>query len=94
MDTRYLINALLDDSWIVAVQDEIDALPDTLADVATPYTVGCDDAAAGRPCEPLQHYARLGDIEQYIIGFKEETARLDERGDAIEDDADWIRGGC
>lgn len=66
-----------DADWVVVINGQIDALPQTLADVADPYTVGRMEAEQGLPCEPLTHYARLGDIEQYIIGHKDATATLD-----------------
>lgn len=75
MTTPYA-TPVLDDRWIVAVVDRIDALPSTLADVADAETVGRDDAELGLPCQPLAHYIRLGDIEAYIVGWKDATATL------------------
>lgn len=88
-------NLLLDDNWIVTMTDEIEALPQTLADVADPYTVGWVEAELGRPCEPLAHYAKLGQIESYIIGWKDSTVALEAVGDYADwqDEIDWIRWG-
>lgn len=85
---------LLDEEWIVAIEEIIASQPETLADVVEPHTLGYYAAAMGQPCEPLDHYGKLGDIEMYILGWREATGLLDERGDAIEDDHDWIRHGC
>lgn len=88
-------NLLLDDNWIVTMTDEIEALPQTLADIADPYTVGWVEAELGRPCEPLAHYAKLGQIESYIIGWKDSTVALEEANDLVEArlDNEFIRTG-
>lgn len=77
---------VLDEDWFVVIQEQIDAAPDTLADTLEPYVMGCYEAEMGLPCEPLTHYAKLGDIEQYIIGWKEIDALLN-AGSASGDDA-------
>jgi hypothetical protein len=76
MDTNLLVNALLDEEWLVTVNAQADALPDTLADWALPYDIGAMDAEDGKEADPLQYYARLGDIEQYLIGYKETKGEL------------------
>lgn len=86
-----MMTPLLDENWVVAVNKEIDAMPDDL--FATPDYVGRMDAADGIECRPLYYFARLGDIEMYIIGWTDEMAHLAQRGDAIEDDYDFIRHG-
>lgn len=65
------------DQWIVAITNGIEALPVTLADVTDPYMVGWVDAEDGKPCEPLEHYILLGEIESYIIGWKESAAAME-----------------
>lgn len=87
---------LLDDQWIVAIVDRIHALPETLADVTDPYNVGFDAGERGEPCEPLTHYAKLGDIENYIIGWKDATVAMKLAAEYADDmaDADFFRYGC
>ena len=79
-----------------ATEREIAAMPETLADVTDAYTVGCADAEAGQPCEPLAHYAKLGDIEQYICGWKDTETALDAADDYAEHmtDVEFFRTGC
>lgn len=87
---------LLDDQWIVAIANEIEAMLCGMADVTDAYTVGCTDAEAGEPCEPLVHYAKLGDIENYICGWKDATVAMEEAADLredMEDRAYHARGG-
>lgn len=102
------ITHLLDEDWLVVIQAEIDAQPDTLADIVEPQLLGRFDAEMGMPCDPTKYYARLGDIEQYIWGYNDtvalwaeivqgfnEAARQAANDEyAIENDHDWIRGGC
>lgn len=71
-------NTLITDEWIERVQDEIEAMPQTLVDAgASPEWVGKVHAHIGNACDPLQHYIRLADIEQYIIGWKDATAQIE-----------------
>lgn len=71
-------NFMPTDEWIERVQDEIEAMPQTLIDAgASPEWVGKVDAHIGYACDPLQHYIKLGDIEQYIIGWKDATAAIE-----------------
>lgn len=62
--------------------------PEVATDEIDAYTAGCIDAEKGEPCEPLAHYSRLGDIEQYICGHKDATAAIEEALDYEEDMAD------
>lgn len=82
-------------AWEAAVTDEIQAMPETLGDVADPYMVGWLDGEVGRPCDALTQYVRLGDIESYIIGHKDATEAIAEAldlQDAREDDQWHSRG--
>lgn len=76
--------ALMPTDFAAAIA-EVEALPQTLADVTDAYNVGVDDAEHGRRCDPLNHYARLGDIEQYIWGWKDATAALHDELEATID---------
>lgn len=69
--------ALADDDWIVAIVAQIEALPETLADVADPYQVGWLDAEKGEACDATVHYAKLAQIEMYICGWKDATAAIE-----------------
>lgn len=69
---------LLDDDWIVAIQAEIDEQPETLADIVEPELVGRFDAEQRNPCEPLRYFAKLGDIEQYVNGYKASTLLMEQ----------------
>lgn len=60
-----------DEAWRVAVDAEIDALPETIADVTDPYQVGWLDAEAGERSRPMHWYATLTDIELYIGGWND-----------------------
>lgn len=86
--TPSAVNPLLDPMWIVAIQEEIDAQPETLSDVVEPELMGRFDAEMGKPCEPTQHYIKLGEIEAYIIGWKDATALLHETLEYEDDIAD------
>jgi hypothetical protein len=83
-----LLQPLLDEDWAVAITAQIDALPEVLADVLAPYDVGCIDAQKGEACEPLTHYARLGDIEMYLIGYHDATTTIEAALDYEEDQLD------
>jgi len=74
--TQAIRNLMLDDQWIVTIQDDIDGLPDSIADHARPEIVGQIDAQLGRKADPLRHYAKLGDIELYLIGWHEVADQL------------------
>lgn len=86
---------LLDPEWIVAIQEEIDSRPETLADTVEPELLGRFDCEMGNPCDPTRYYAKLGEIEQYIIGFKDTEAILGDTLDYESDMADrdfWAKG--
>lgn len=72
-----IYNKITDEEWLEYCRREENAQPQTLADVADPYAVGYMEAEQGQPCEPLTHYARLGDIEQYICGHKDAPQAMD-----------------
>jgi hypothetical protein len=87
---------LLEEEWIVAVQDAIDSQPEHISEVIEPELMGRYDAEMGTPCDPLKYYIRLGDVEAYIIGHKEASAILSELEDLRDgrDEMDFVRGGC
>lgn len=101
---------LLAEQWLRGIQQEMDAMQYDEADFATPETVGRLDAELGLPCNPTEYYIKLGQIESYIIGFKDATAEMerrakriftveemDERNSDYADwlmDANWIARGC
>lgn len=83
------------EKWKSAIVDEIDAIPDNPADIFTPEEVGRIDAEEGRDCEPTEHYSKLGDIEAYIIGWKDAKGELEMTADYESDILDrefWSRG--
>lgn len=82
------LQPLLNEDWAVTIAAQIEAMPNTLADVMSAYDVGCVDAEKGEPCQPLVHYAKLGDIEQYICGHKDATAAIQYALDYEEDQLD------
>jgi hypothetical protein len=67
-----------------------------VVDAADPYDVGWKDAELGKVCEPLTHYAKLGQIESYIIGFQECMFALQEAAEYADymADVDFFRHGC
>lgn len=72
------------------VEAMMDELPEPL-EFCTPFEAGQLDAMDLLTCDPLRHGLRtVTECEMYIIGFK--AAHV--REPAIEDDHDWIRGGC
>lgn len=101
MDTQLLVTAVLDESWIVTIHDEVDALPDSEPDFMLPYYVGKLDAEMGLDSQPNEYYARLGDIAEYERGWQEarlqmETginaaAELEELSEGMEE-TDWLFG--
>lgn len=89
------LQPFLDEQWRVAIEAQIEALPETLADVADPYTVGVEDAEHGRPCEPNRHYAKLGEIAMYEDGWRDATEAINAALDLREDmdDREWHARG-
>lgn len=67
----------IDEVFVMTIHHAAEALPVTDADVMTPYDVGWANAELGQPCEPLHHYAKLLDIEQFIIGWKDATRAIE-----------------
>lgn len=88
---------LLDNDWVVAIEDEIAANPAGIAFAIEPIVLGTYDGEQGLPCDPVgRGYRKLGDVEHYIIGWKEGHFRwgeLQELVDGIEDEMYW-RNGC
>ncbi len=90
---------LLDEEWIIVINEEIAARPETLAEVVEPELLGRFEAEMGLPCEPMKYYMKLGDIEAYIVGWKDTQAVLAERLADTEDyeqdimDRDWWSRG-
>lgn len=60
-----------DDAWINAIFNQSEALPVDPPDFVSPDFLGAFDADEGLPCEPTQYFAKLTDIEQYVIGFRD-----------------------
>lgn len=71
----------------------LQALIDAGEAVDDAYAIGVMDADDGFESRPLHHFTRLDQIEAYIIGWKE-AAASDRNFGSIEDDYEWIRGGC
>lgn len=65
------LEILDDDAWINAVFNQSEALPFDPPDFVSPDFMGALDADEGLPCEPTEYYAKLTDIEQYVIGFRD-----------------------
>jgi hypothetical protein len=68
------VTHLLDPDWYIEIQAVINAMPETLADVLEPALLGQFHAEHGEPCEPTRYYAKLHDIEAYLIGYKDTAA--------------------
>lgn len=84
------------EKWKSAIVDDIDAIPDNPADIFTPEEVGRFDFDEGRDCQPTEHYSKLGDIEAYIISWKQAKGELEMTAE-YEDyltDVEWMRTGC
>lgn len=85
------VTRLLDNEWIVAIEEEIARQPEHISEVIEPELMGRYDAEMGYVCEPLRYYIRLGDIEAYIIGWKEASAVLDGlRADTDDYESDML----
>lgn len=85
-----------DDAWRDLIDDEIDAQPLDMPDFVTADYLGMLDAQDGQPCQPEKYYARLGDIESYIISYKDTLAAVEAAQDYADDilDREWhSRGG-
>jgi hypothetical protein len=80
------------DVWKAEIEEAIDALPENPTDLFTPEEIGRMDFDEGRDCDPTEHYAKLGDCEAYIIGYRqaEDTAEYVED---IDDRGYWAHGG-
>lgn len=74
MNTR-TVTHLLDEEWIIAIQEEIAAMPETLADTIEPSLLGQYDAERGLPCDPTKYYAELVDAEIYVVAYRD-TVKL------------------
>lgn len=81
-----LTQAMIDEDWVVAVHSQTDT-----CDFMTPDDLGRFDALLGLPCQPLEYFAKLGDIELYIIAWKE-TMETVELVEARDDDLYHARG--
>lgn len=93
-----LTQQILDGDWIVTAnaRDE--------CDFTTADEMGRIDALLGMPCNPLEYFAKLSDVELYIIAWKDTTATLPlthvdyagELEDLQEDmtDRHFWAGGC
>lgn len=82
-----LTQAMIDEDWVVAVHSQTDT-----CDFMTPDDLGRFDALLGLPCQPLEYFAKLGDIELYEQAWRETIASLD-LVEAREDEEFW-RGGA
>lgn len=60
-----LTQALLEDSWTVTANES------DICDLTTPDEMGRIDALLGMPCEPTNYFCKLGDVEMYIIAWRE-----------------------
>lgn len=85
--------AMMDSDWIVAVNSQMDTLPDSPADFAEPSYVGWLDYRMGLEPQPLEYYVKLGDIEQYLWGYKD-AQEADDLREAREDYDFWRQGGA
>lgn len=79
------VTHLLDEEWHTEIQAAINAMPETLADIVDAATMGQFDAENGEPCQPLRHYAKLHDIEAYIIAYKDTTSLWASMVQAVND---------
>ena len=95
MNNQY-VNHLLDETWIVAINEIIESQPETLADVVDPYVLGQYHAEMGEECDPTKYYAKLGQIEEYIIAWKDTKAAMllaEEYADFFAEQ-EFVRLGC
>lgn len=87
---------LLDEEWIVAIEEEIETQPENFSKVIEPELMGRYDAEMGNPCNPTKYYAKLGEVEAYKVGYETAKAVLDELvQDYVDDMLDrefWARG--
>lgn len=89
---------LLDDEWVIYIQDEIDAQPDANCEDA--YHMGITDRDLGLPSH-AQEYANDYERAAYLAGFcaarrilsaAEILRELEILHDAMDDDAFWRLG--
>jgi hypothetical protein len=76
LNTNFYRNHLLDEDWVVAIEEEIQNNPAGVAFAVEPALCGRYDAEHGFPCDALARgYRKLGDIESYIIAYKDCAAQ-------------------
>ena len=74
MNTQSTVQHLLDADWHVAIQEQLELFPNNIAFAVEPEAMGQYDAEHGLPCDPVSRgYTKLGDIETYIITYKDTT---------------------
>jgi hypothetical protein len=83
VNTNYR-NHLLDTDWVVAIEEEL--LTNGLAANVDADLCGRYDAELGNVCDPLgRGYRKLGDVENYIIAYKECAAKWAEAVQEVND---------
>lgn len=94
-----LTQQLLENDWNVAMHEQSDTCDFTTAD-----EMGKIDALLGMPCQPLEYFCKLGDVELYIIAWKDTNAalpplpvdvvsELEAYQDDVADRSFWAQGG-
>ncbi len=92
-----------DEDWVVMINDEIDSLPEVATcDFTTPEMIGEMDALDDFPFAPEVYFVRHADKCRYATGwvtvkgpsYLTDGFLVASEVEAIEDDRDFIRGGC
>jgi hypothetical protein len=96
MNNVIATQGLLEEEWVIAIEEVVTANPQGIAFAIEPIVMGTYDGENGLPCDPVARgYRKLGDCEHYVVGWKEGHFRwgeLQELIDGIEDE-EWMRGG-
>jgi hypothetical protein len=86
VNTNYR-NHLLDPEWSVAIVEELESNPAGISFAVEPEVLARYDAELGLPCDPLARgYRKLGDVENYIIAYKECAAKWAEAVQEVNDE--------
>lgn len=86
------VQCLLDADWIVAINEELERNPMGVAFAVEPIALGQYDAECGNACDPVgRGYTRLGDIEMYLVAYKDTSALWAEIVQA-KNEQSWLDG--
>jgi len=65
------LTAKLDAIVAANTEEAMDIMPENPADIFTPEEIGRMDFDEGLDADPTRHYAKLGDMDAYELGYRQ-----------------------